>query len=126
MIHEQSIGDLSELGHGKILSVTEIVSAHLARTEALNPAINAVCTLNSQAMAEAGEADRRLAAGLFGAGALGRRNIEVRFISDANQDIRTVWLLSDQHYTATLQSTPAIAVAQSSTGTTTAGRESSR
>src|SRR5215468_8037753 len=46
------------------LSSVEVVNAHLARIEAVNPALNAIVkVLADQARAEAASADRRLAAG---------------------------------------------------------------
>jgi amidase len=46
------------------LSSAEVVNAHLARIEAVNPALNAIVkVLADQARAEAAVADRRLAAG---------------------------------------------------------------
>jgi len=63
MIHEQTINDLTVAIKAKTLSVTEIVAAHLARTESLNPVLNAVCTINPDALATAAQADRRIAAG---------------------------------------------------------------
>ena len=63
MIHEQTSSCLTEAVQNKTLSVTEIVRAHLQRIESLNPAVNAICTVNPEALAAAGEADRRIAAG---------------------------------------------------------------
>ena len=63
MIHEKTAGELTQALESKTLSVVEIVTAHLKRTEAVNPAVNAVCTVNPQAMAAATDADRRLASG---------------------------------------------------------------
>jgi len=45
------------------LSATEVTRAFLARIDALNPTINAICTPNPGALAEADEIDHRLARG---------------------------------------------------------------
>lgn len=45
------------------LSASEIVGAFLRRLEAVNPLVNAVCTLDPQALEAAAQCDRRLAAG---------------------------------------------------------------
>ncbi len=46
------------------LSSVEVVNAHLARIEAVNPALNAIVkVLGNEARAEAASADKRLAAG---------------------------------------------------------------
>ena len=49
---------------GRSLSATELVGAHLARIERINPAVNAIVTVvGERALAAAAEADRRSAAG---------------------------------------------------------------
>ncbi len=49
---------------GRSLSATELVGAHLARIERINPAVNAIVTVvGEHALAAAAEADRRSAAG---------------------------------------------------------------
>ena len=63
-----SICDLTaaELGRelaAKRLSAVELARACLARTEALNPQVNAICTLNPQMLAEAEASDRRRRSG---------------------------------------------------------------
>jgi amidase len=45
------------------LGVVEVTRAFLERIEQLNPAVNAVCTLNPRALDEAAACDRRLSAG---------------------------------------------------------------
>jgi hypothetical protein len=45
------------------LSANEVTRAFLARIDALNPTINAICTPNPGALAEADEIDHRLARG---------------------------------------------------------------
>ena len=47
----------------RAVSAREVVEAALARVEAVNPTLNAVCTLNEAALDEADAVDRRLAAG---------------------------------------------------------------
>ena len=51
----------AEVGR-RTVSAREVVEAVLARVEALNPTLNAVCTLNNAALDEADAVDRRLAA----------------------------------------------------------------
>ena len=63
MIHELTANELTEAVHSKTLSVSEIVTAHLERIEAVNPAVNAICTINPEAPAAAAASDRRIAAG---------------------------------------------------------------
>ena len=63
MIHQQSCDELTQLVRSKTLSVTEIATAHLERIEQLNPALNAICTLDPTAIEQAREADRRMARG---------------------------------------------------------------
>jgi amidase len=45
------------------LSAVEVTRAFLARVEQLNPAVNAICTLNPRALEDAAASDQRLAAG---------------------------------------------------------------
>jgi len=45
------------------LSATDVTRAFLERIAQLNPAVNAVCTVNPRALEEAAECDRRLSAG---------------------------------------------------------------
>ena len=47
----------------RTVSAREVVKAMLARVEAVNPTLNAICTLNEEALAEADAVDRRLAGG---------------------------------------------------------------
>ncbi len=44
-------------------SAAAVVAAHLARIEDFNPVVNAICTLNPRAMADAEAVDARLARG---------------------------------------------------------------
>lgn len=62
-IHHLSAGEIADAVGRRRLSVTEVAAAFLARTESLNPGINAVCTLNPRLREEAREADARLAGG---------------------------------------------------------------
>lgn len=55
-------GIAREVGRRKV-SAREVVEAALARVEAVNPTLNAVCTLNDAALDEADAVDRRLAGG---------------------------------------------------------------
>jgi amidase len=48
---------------GKRLSATEVTRAFLERIARLNPAVNAVCTVNPRALEDAAECDRRLGGG---------------------------------------------------------------
>ena len=59
----QSATDTARLVRGRELSAVEVVQAALARVEQHNPALNAVVTLNPQAMDDARALDRRIAAG---------------------------------------------------------------
>ena len=52
----------SEVRAGRA-TVAEIVAAHLSRIEEFNPIVNAICTLNPDAMADAEAADTRLGRG---------------------------------------------------------------
>ena len=55
-------GIAREVGR-RAVSAREVVEAALARVEAVNPTLNAVCTLNDAALDEADAVDRRLAGG---------------------------------------------------------------
>lgn len=58
-----SAGQMVEAVSQKRLSAREIVEAHLARIQAINPTLNAVCTLNPEALRIAKAIDERLAGG---------------------------------------------------------------
>lgn len=59
-----SAGELASRIAGKKVTSTEVVAAHLARIEAVNPSVNAIVhVLADEALQAAAEADRRLAAG---------------------------------------------------------------
>jgi amidase len=63
-IWQSSATELAQRIATRELSSLEVVNAHLARIEAINPALNAIVrVLADQARAEAAGADRRLAAG---------------------------------------------------------------
>ncbi|MGD9831051.1 MAG: amidase [Hyphomicrobiaceae bacterium] len=62
-LREKSAREIVSLISHKQASVREIVGSFLAQIEALNPSVNAVCTLNDAALADADAADRRLSAG---------------------------------------------------------------
>lgn len=47
----------------KTIGIREVVGAFVKRIEALNPLVNAVCTINPTALADAAAAERRLAGG---------------------------------------------------------------
>ena len=67
MPHNLSIGELAERLARKETSSTELTRHFLARIERLNPPLNAIITLTAeQALAAAGAADRRRAAGESG------------------------------------------------------------
>ncbi|MCC7417497.1 MAG: amidase, partial [Acidobacteria bacterium] len=59
----KSAGELRGLVAAKAVSAKEVATRFLARVEELNPRINAVCTVNPDAVAVAEACDRRLAAG---------------------------------------------------------------
>lgn len=64
MWHEESAADLARLVASGEVSAVEVVEAHLARIEAVNPAVNAVTALLADdAVAAAEDVDRRRAAG---------------------------------------------------------------
>jgi amidase len=62
-ITRRSASDLAADIGGRTLAATEVVAAFLRQIERLDPAVNAVCTRNEQALAEAEACDRRLRAG---------------------------------------------------------------
>lgn len=62
-LHEKSAREIASLVARKQASVREVVASSLARVEAVNPSINAICTLNERALADADAADKRLRAG---------------------------------------------------------------
>ena len=62
-IVRMSAAELAAHVAGKRLSATEVMRAFLERIERLNPAVNAVCTLNPRALDDAAACDRRLRAG---------------------------------------------------------------
>src|SRR5438477_464383 len=59
----KSAAELAADVAGKRLSATEVTRAFLERIARLNPAVNAVCTVNPRALEDAAECDRRLRAG---------------------------------------------------------------
>ncbi|MXY79944.1 MAG: amidase [Chloroflexi bacterium] len=63
-LHFRSARDLADLVRRRELSAREVVEAHLAQIERVNPRVNAICTLiPEQALADADDADAALAAG---------------------------------------------------------------
>ena len=60
---DQSATEIRDLIRARKLSVVEAVEASLARVDQLNPTINAIVTLNPQAMDDARALDQRLAKG---------------------------------------------------------------
>ncbi len=60
---DQSAGDLATAVGARNLSAREIVQAVMAQIETYNPTLNAICTLNDTALANAEAIDQRLAAG---------------------------------------------------------------
>ncbi|MBR0934088.1 amidase [Bradyrhizobium jicamae] len=63
-IWQMSATEIAQRIARRELSSAEVVNAHLARIDAVNPALNAITNiLADEARAEAGQADRRLAAG---------------------------------------------------------------
>ncbi len=62
-ILEASAGALAAAIGARQLGAREVMQAVLARIETYNPTLNAICTLNHQALAEAEAIDQRLAAG---------------------------------------------------------------
>lgn len=62
-ILRKSAGELAADVAEKRISASEVASVFLGRIEELNPYVNAVCTLNPNALAEAQACDRRLRSG---------------------------------------------------------------
>ncbi len=62
-IHQLSAGEIAAAVAGRELSAAAVARALLDRIGALNPVLNAICTLNPDAMAAAEACDRRLAGG---------------------------------------------------------------
>ena len=60
---EMSAGELATAIGARQLSAAETAQAMLAQIETYNPTLNAICTLNEHALAEAEAIDRRLASG---------------------------------------------------------------
>ena len=56
-----SAGDLAAAIGTRQISARDAVQARLSQIETYNPTLNAICTLNEQALAEADAIDRRLA-----------------------------------------------------------------
>ncbi|MBT6274537.1 MAG: amidase [Chromatiales bacterium] len=54
---------LAEAISSRTVSAEEVMQAHLERVDALNPTINAICTINEQALSDARACDARLASG---------------------------------------------------------------
>ena len=63
-LHELGLVELRDALHARTVSAREVVEDHLARIEQVNPALNAVITVEAEgALAAADEADRLAAAG---------------------------------------------------------------
>jgi amidase len=62
LLHKTA-GQIQALVATKAVSAKEVAARFLAQVEELNPSVNAICTVNPQALADADEADRRLRAG---------------------------------------------------------------
>ncbi len=62
-IHHLSAGEIAAAVAGRARTAAEVTGALLDRIAALNPVLNAICTLNPAAMAAAEACDRRLASG---------------------------------------------------------------
>ena len=62
-LHEMSGGALASLVARREVSARDLTAHFLERIEQLNPAINAICTVNPDALAEAEVCDRRLRSG---------------------------------------------------------------
>jgi len=61
---DMTVVKLAEMLRSRETSAREVMAAHLARIEKVNPAVNAIVTLSAeQAMEQAGMADERLSAG---------------------------------------------------------------
>jgi amidase len=64
---QQTATELAAHLHRGELSATEVMEAHLARIETVNPSVNAIVTLDAEgALREAASADRRLGSGATG------------------------------------------------------------
>ena len=64
-ILEMSAGEIAAAIAKKTLSAVEVAEAALARIDEVNPAVNAVCTVNPGLKDEAAAVDRRIAAGWY-------------------------------------------------------------
>ena len=62
-IVHKSATELAALVSDRSLGAHDVIEAFLARIEAINPTLNAICTLNPKARADAEDCDRRLRAG---------------------------------------------------------------
>ncbi len=62
-IHHLSAGEIAVAVAARERTAAEVTGALLERIAALNPVLNAICTLNPDAMAAAEACDRRLASG---------------------------------------------------------------
>jgi amidase len=63
-LHEQSAVELARQLQNREVSAREVMAAHLARIDEVNPAVNAIVTLTAEhAVKEAAQADDRMAAG---------------------------------------------------------------
>ncbi len=62
-LREKTAREIVSLISRKEVSAREVVASFLAQIEALNPSVNAVCTLNEGALADADATDRRISAG---------------------------------------------------------------
>lgn len=60
---EWRVADIPQAIGERRISASEVTAAVLARYEAVNPAVNAVCTINEEAQDEAAAVDRRLGTG---------------------------------------------------------------
>jgi amidase len=63
MLADRSAAELARLVATREVSATDVVEACLARVQRVNPAVNAIVTLNERAMDDAREIDRRLTRG---------------------------------------------------------------
>ena len=61
--HEMSAVELSALVARRECSVRDVVAHFLTRVDALNPVVNAICTVNPNALSEADACDRHLGSG---------------------------------------------------------------
>ena len=62
-IVDLSAGSIAQEISKKSISCKDVTTAFLERIDELNPVLNAVCTLNDQALDQADKADQRLARG---------------------------------------------------------------